>query len=73
MDHAEAVAAAIFYGLACVKHVANKGKNRLEMFATVSDLWVAVVFAVFIVGTAMVSADLWARSVRAMKRAMCSI
>jgi hypothetical protein len=48
-----AVAAAIFFGLAGVKHVANKGKNRLEMFATVSDLWAALVFALFIIGTAL--------------------
>lgn len=43
-----AVAGAIFYGLAGIKHVFNKGKNTIEMTATVTDLWAALVLIVYI-------------------------
>jgi hypothetical protein len=46
-----AVAAAIFYGLAAIKHVMNKGKNRIETVATISDLWAALVLAFYIIAS----------------------
>lgn len=48
-----AVAGALFFGLAGIKHIANKGKNQLETFATVSDLWIALVLAAYVIGTAL--------------------
>jgi hypothetical protein len=48
-----ALAGAIFYGLAGARHIGNKDKNRIENFATYSDLWIALVLAVFVIGTAL--------------------
>lgn len=46
-----AVAAAIFYALAGLKHITNEAKNQHEMVATVSDLWAAFVLVVYIGAT----------------------
>lgn len=43
-----AIAAAIFYGIAGVRHVAQRGKLRNENIATVSDLFASLVFTAYI-------------------------
>ncbi|MGC1583397.1 MAG: DUF6790 family protein [Candidatus Acidiferrales bacterium] len=43
-----AIAAAIFYGIAGVRHVAPRGKLRNENIAMVSDLFAFVVFAAYV-------------------------
>jgi hypothetical protein len=43
-----AIVAAIFYGVAGVRHVAEKGKSVNENIAMVSDLFVFLVFAAYI-------------------------
>jgi hypothetical protein len=45
-----AVYGVIFFGLAGVRHLGNRHRNRIENVATVSDLWVAAVLAVYVVG-----------------------
>ena len=45
------IAPALFLGLAGVVHIAKKHKNRKEWAATVTDLVVAVVLAVFVVAS----------------------
>jgi hypothetical protein len=42
------IAAAIFYGIAGVRHVAQRGKLRNENIAMVSDLFAFVVFAAYV-------------------------
>jgi hypothetical protein len=44
-----AVVAGLYYGLAGIRHVMNAGRNRIETWATVSDLLVALVFASYVV------------------------
>jgi hypothetical protein len=34
---------AIFYGCAGIKHITRKRKNRIEMIATISDIFAAIV------------------------------
>lgn len=51
-----AITAGIFYGLAGLKHVANTGKNRLETVATLSDLFIFAVLAVFVIQRIVVGA-----------------
>jgi hypothetical protein len=46
-----AVYGVFFYGLAGVRHLGNRGRNRIETVATASDLWIALVLAVYILGT----------------------
>jgi hypothetical protein len=43
-----AIAAAIFYGIAGVRHVAQRGKLRNENVAMISDLFACLVFATYI-------------------------
>jgi len=43
-----AIVAAIFYGVAGIRHVAEKGKTANENIAMVSDLFVFLVFAAYI-------------------------
>jgi hypothetical protein len=43
-----AIAAAIFYGIAGVRHAAQRGKNRNENIAMISDLFAFVVFAAYV-------------------------
>jgi hypothetical protein len=43
-----AIIAAIFYGVAGVRHVAEKGKTVNEKIAMVSDLFVFLIFATYI-------------------------
>lgn len=38
----------IFFGLAGIRHLANKDRNTIENVATVSDLWVAIVLAAYL-------------------------
>lgn len=38
----------IFFGLAGIRHLANKRRNTIENVATVSDLWVAAVLAIYL-------------------------
>jgi hypothetical protein len=51
-----AIAAAIFYGLAGLKHIGNPGKNRLETVATLSDLWIFAVLAIFVIDRIVIGA-----------------
>ncbi|HEY5239557.1 MAG TPA: DUF6790 family protein [Rhizomicrobium sp.] len=43
-----AIAASIFYGIAGIRHVAEKGRTRNENIAMISDLLVFLVFAVYV-------------------------
>lgn len=43
-----AISAGIFYGVAGVRHVAERGRSRNETIAMVSDLFMAAVLAVFV-------------------------
>jgi len=43
-----AIIAAIFYGIAGIRHFAEKGRTRNESVAMISDLWVSLVFAAYI-------------------------
>jgi hypothetical protein len=42
-----AIVAAIFYGIAGIRHISDKAKNRNQTIAMVSDLLVAGVFATY--------------------------
>jgi len=42
-----AISAAIFYGVAGIRHVAERGRSRNETVALVSDLWMFAVLAAF--------------------------
>jgi len=44
-----AIVTGLYYGLAGVKHVFNANRNRIENWATVSDLLIFVVLAVYAV------------------------
>ncbi len=44
-----AIIAGLYYGLAGAKHVMNTGRNRIETWATVSDLLIFLVFAAYAV------------------------
>jgi hypothetical protein len=44
-----ALAGAIFYGCAGIKHITRRGKNRNEMIATISDMIAAVVLVFYLV------------------------
>ena len=44
-----AIAAAIFYGLAGIRHIASSHRNANENIALFSDLFAAVVFAAYVV------------------------
>jgi hypothetical protein len=46
-----AIAPAIFLGLAGVRHILKPNKNGKEWIATLTDLFVAVVLAVFVIGS----------------------
>jgi hypothetical protein len=46
-----ALIAAIFYGLAGVFHAAARTRSMNENVAMVSDFWIALVFAVFLIHT----------------------
>ena len=48
-----AVAGALFYGLAGLKHVFNARRNRLENIATISDLGLAIVLIAYLVAAAL--------------------
>jgi len=48
-----AIAPAVFLGLAGIVHIVKKGKNGKEWLATVTDLLVAVVLAVFVIVTVL--------------------
>jgi hypothetical protein len=43
-----ALAGALFYGLAGIKHIFNIGKNRTEAIATISDLAIFVVLGIYL-------------------------
>ncbi|HEY4203244.1 MAG TPA: DUF6790 family protein [Devosiaceae bacterium] len=45
-----AIYGVIFYGLAAVRHLGNKTRNATENVATISDAWVAIVLAVYLIG-----------------------
>jgi hypothetical protein len=45
-----AIAGGLFYGLAGIRHIATKERNRLENIAMVSDLFVFVVLLVYLTG-----------------------
>lgn len=38
----------LFFGLAGVRHVANRARKRIETVAAISDLWIAAVCAVYL-------------------------
>jgi hypothetical protein len=42
-----AIVTGLYYGLAGLRHIANSGRNRIETWATVSDLWAFVVLAAY--------------------------
>jgi hypothetical protein len=42
-----AIIAGLYYGLAGLKHIFNGGRNRIETWATVSDLLIFLVFAAY--------------------------
>ncbi len=46
-----AVAGVIFYGFAGIRHLGNQKRNSIENVATATDLWAALVLAVFIGGS----------------------
>jgi len=46
-----AIVTGLYYGLAGIRHIANTGRNRIETWATVSDLWIFVVLAAYAVTT----------------------
>ncbi|CAN5355590.1 hypothetical protein BH10ACT7_BH10ACT7_23740 [soil metagenome] len=46
-----AIAPAIFLGVAGILHIIKRGKNSKEWVATTTDLLVAVVLAVFVIGS----------------------
>ncbi len=48
-----ALAGAIFYGLAGAKHVLKGGQNRNEMIATVSDIFIFIVLAAYLVAISL--------------------
>lgn len=50
---AAALAGAIFYGLAGAKHVLKGGQNRNEMIATVSDIFIFIVLAAYLVAISL--------------------
>jgi hypothetical protein len=50
-----AVAAGIFYGLDALQHIINGERNASENIATISDAWIFVVLAAFVVATAFSS------------------
>lgn len=46
-----AIVTGLYYGLAGVRHIANTGRNRIETWATLSDLWIFVVLVAYAVAT----------------------
>jgi len=50
---AAALAGAVFYGLAGARHVIKGGLNRNEMIATVSDIFIFVVLAAYLVAISL--------------------
>ena len=48
-----AVVTGLYYGLAGFRHIANTGRNRIETWATLSDLWIFVVLAGYAAATLM--------------------
>ena len=48
-----AVYAAIFYGLAAIRHVGNVAMNAKELVATWTDLWAALVLGIYVIVTAV--------------------
>jgi len=44
-----ALAGGVFYALAAVQHVAKRGKNRMELWATASGVFIALVLLGFVV------------------------
>lgn len=46
-----AIVTGLYYGLAGIKHVFNAGRNRIETWATVSDLGIFVVLAIYVAFT----------------------
>jgi uncharacterized membrane protein HdeD (DUF308 family) len=43
-----AIAAAVFYGIAGIRHVAESDRNRNENIAMISDLFVSLIFGVYV-------------------------
>ena len=43
-----AIVTGLYYGLAGIKHVVNVGRNRIETWATVSDLGIFAVLATYV-------------------------
>ena len=43
-----AIVAGLYYGLAGIKHVFNAGRNRIENWATASDLGIFAVLAIYV-------------------------
>jgi hypothetical protein len=43
-----AIVTGLYYGLAGIKHVVNVGRNRIETWATVSDLGIFAVLAIYV-------------------------
>lgn len=50
---AAAIAGAVFYGLAGARHVLKGGLNRNEMIATVSDIFIFVVLAAYLIAISL--------------------
>jgi hypothetical protein len=48
-----AVVGALFYGLAGINHLLHAGRNKLQNVAMASDIFIAVVLAVFCIATAL--------------------
>lgn len=46
-----AIVGGLYYGLAGIKHVFNAGRNRIETWATVSDLGIFVALAIYVAFT----------------------
>ena len=46
-----AMAGCLFYGLAGMRHIVKKGKNALELTATISDLYAALILLGYLVMT----------------------
>ena len=43
-----AIITGLYYGLAGIKHIFNAGRNRIETWATVSDLGIFAVLAIYV-------------------------
>jgi hypothetical protein len=50
---AAALVGALFYGLAGARHVLKGGQNRNEMIATVSDIFIFIVLAAYLIAVSL--------------------